>query len=137
MFARSLFRYGGVCGPDNKVYCIPHTAHTVLRITPETGAVEHLGDLGEGAYKWHGGVLGRDGCIYGFPAHADAVLKIDCASGEVSLIGDCRIEGVRCEGRRTKWVVVVSATYVTDFSLFQWNIWTMHSRSVLLPTCLF
>ena len=71
------------------VFCIPACAECVLKVHPESGAVEALG-LGlwpKGVWLWHGAALARDGNIYAIPANASRVLKISPATGEVALIG--------------------------------------------------
>ena len=43
---------GGALGKDGKIYAIPGFARRVLRIDPETGAVEYVGPEFPGEFKW-------------------------------------------------------------------------------------
>jgi hypothetical protein len=77
---------------DGKIYAIPGHARQVLRIDTQSGAVDHIGPIFEGKYKWLRSVSARDGrgreCIYGLPCHASSVLKIVPETGEVTTLGD-------------------------------------------------
>ena len=75
--------YGGVLGPNGKIYGIPGSAEVALIIdTTNNDAVSSLDITGvaTGSNKWFGGVLGPNGKIYGMPDSAEAVLVIDIAT---------------------------------------------------------
>ena len=80
---------GGALGKDGKIYAIPGFARRVLRIDPETGAVEYVGPEFPGEFKWLRSVTcPASGAIYGLPCHNDAVLKIVPGDEpEITLVG--------------------------------------------------
>jgi len=75
--------YGGVLGPDGKIYGIPLNATDILIIDPIAGTATRsaLGATLTGSNKWRGGVLGPDGKIYGIPFTATDILIIDPIAG--------------------------------------------------------
>ena len=76
--------YGGVLGPDGKIYGIPVNATDILIIDPVAGTATRSAmgaSLGE-TNKWIGGVLGSDGKIYGIPYNATDILIIDPVAGK-------------------------------------------------------
>ena len=69
--------YGGVLGPDGKIYGIPYNSASVLIIDPVAGTVDTTTITGlTGTDKWIGGVLGPDGKIYGIPYGSESVIII-------------------------------------------------------------
>ena len=73
--------YGGVLGPDGKIYGIPYNSASVLIIDPVAGTADTTTITGlTGSYKWRG-VLGPDGKIYGIPHSSGSVLIIDPVAG--------------------------------------------------------
>ena len=70
--------YGGVLGPDGKIYCVPLNATSILIIDPIAGTAttSAMGATLTGATKWFGGVLGPDGKIYCVPLDATSILII-------------------------------------------------------------
>lgn len=78
--------YGGVTGPDGKIYCAPLTATTILVIDPVTGTADDSSALGAtfGVNIGYGcGALGADGKIYYPPAGSltTTILVVDPATG--------------------------------------------------------
>jgi len=69
--------YGGVLGPDGKIYGIPRNATDILVIDPVAGTATRtaMGADLTGSDKWYGGVLGPDGKIYGIPLTATDILR--------------------------------------------------------------
>ena len=82
---------GGDVGDDGRIYAIPGCALRVLRIDPKTGAVNLVGPIFEGEFKWLRSVKAIDGqgreAIYGLPCHASSVLKIVPSTGEITTFG--------------------------------------------------
>jgi hypothetical protein len=70
--------YGGVLGPDGKIYGIPYNATDILIIDPIAGTATRspMGATLTGSTKWIGGVLGPDGKIYSIPHNATDILNI-------------------------------------------------------------
>ena len=70
--------YGGVLGPDGKIYGIPCNSTSVLIIDPvaKTADTTTIAGLSADTDKWFGGVLGPDGKIYGIPYNSTSVLII-------------------------------------------------------------
>ena len=69
--------FGGVLGPDGKIYGIPFNSTSVLIIDPVAKTADTTTIAGlTGTYKWFGGVLGPDGKIYGIPCNSTSVLII-------------------------------------------------------------
>lgn len=73
----------GFVGRDGLVYAIPVSASAVLRIQPNTDAVDTLGHeacAAAGRFdKWEGGVVSPyDGALYCVPQNGSAVLRIAC-----------------------------------------------------------
>ena len=75
--------WGGVKGPNGKIYGIPYDADDVLIIDPATNTAKRssMGPSLSGSSKWASGCLGPDGKIYGVPYNAPDVLVIDPAAG--------------------------------------------------------
>ena len=75
--------FGGVLGPDGKIYGIPYDATDILVIDPVAGTATRtaMGATLSGTDKWRGGVLGPDGKIYGIPSGATDILVIDPVAG--------------------------------------------------------
>ena len=75
--------WGGVLGPDGKIYGIPYNSPTILIIDPVAGTATrtNMGADLTGSSKWAGGVLGPDGKIYGIPFASEDVLIIDPIAG--------------------------------------------------------
>ncbi len=75
--------WGGVRGPDGKIYGIPYSANDFLIIDPATNTATRraMGADLTGSSKWASGCLGPDGKIYGVPYDAPDVLVIDPAAG--------------------------------------------------------
>ncbi len=71
---------GGVMAPNGKIYGIPRTSSSVLKIDPSTDSVSLFGSVGAGGEKWWGGVLAPNGKIYGIPASDSNVLVINPAN---------------------------------------------------------
>jgi hypothetical protein len=72
--------YGGILAPNGKIYCIPHSASSVLVIDPKTNTTSSIPGAGTNTFKWVGGVLAQNGKIYGIPASSTSVLIIDPSS---------------------------------------------------------
>ena len=70
--------FGGVLGPDGKIYGIPFNSTDILIIDPIAGTATRsaMGASLSGTEKWVGGVLGPDGKIYGIPFDLPAILAI-------------------------------------------------------------
>ena len=87
--------YGSLATADGAVYCIPHNAPRVLKITPTSTSL--VGDhLGEGGWKFHGGLLdAARRKIVGFANNAPGVLIVDLATDETRVVG----EGILVSGR--------------------------------------
>jgi hypothetical protein len=70
--------WGGVLGPDGKIYCIPYNAPDILIIDPVAGTATRsaMGADLTGDYKWIGGVLGPDGKIYGTAQNTTTILIV-------------------------------------------------------------
>jgi alpha-tubulin suppressor-like RCC1 family protein len=79
--------FGGVLGPDGKIYGIPLNATDILIIDPANGTAtnSNMGADLTGEAKWSGGVLGPDGKIYGIPLNATDILIIDPVNGTATL----------------------------------------------------
>jgi len=75
--------YGGILAPNGKIYCIPHSASSVLVIDPKTNTTSLIPGVGTDAFKWVGGVLAQNGKIYGIPASSTSVLIIDPSSNTI------------------------------------------------------
>ena len=75
--------WGGVRGPDNKIYGIPFNAEDILIIDPVTNTATRstMGADISGSNKWASGCLGPDGKIYCVPYNASDVLIIDPKTG--------------------------------------------------------
>ena len=75
--------WGGVLGPDGKIYGIPFNSQTILIIDPVAGTATrtNMGANLTGSSKWSGGVLGPDGKIYGIPYTSADILVIDPVAG--------------------------------------------------------
>lgn len=76
--------FGGVLGPDGKVYGIPFHSSTILVIDPVSGTATRTtmgASIAGGIAQWAGGVLGPDGKIYAAPRSADTILVIDPLAG--------------------------------------------------------
>jgi hypothetical protein len=75
--------WGGVMGPDNKIYGIPFNAADILIIDPLTNTATRstMGANISGSNKWASGCLGPDGKIYCAPFSAPDVLVIDPVAG--------------------------------------------------------
>ena len=75
--------WGGVRGPDGKIYGIPYGAEDILIIDPATNSATRstLGANLSGLSKWANGCLGPDGKIYCVPYDAPDVLIIDPKAG--------------------------------------------------------
>ncbi|MFA5669429.1 MAG: hypothetical protein WC967_09295 [Balneolaceae bacterium] len=71
--------FGGVLGPDGKIYCVPNESPDIL-IIDSFNNIATLSDMGadlSGVGTWAGGVLGPDGKIYCSPSNATDILIID------------------------------------------------------------
>lgn len=83
---------GGVLAPNGCIYFIPYTANRVMKLDPETGTAELIGDTvnaanaGYATMKYWGGVLGPDGIIYCIPYYAKYVMKIDPTTNTVDFM---------------------------------------------------
>jgi len=82
---------GGVFNPhDERVWCVPFDAHSVLTVDPEfgTSAEQFRGELPEGHArgKWSGGVMAPNGSIYCIPFNARRVLRIDTRARKASAL---------------------------------------------------
>jgi len=75
--------WGGVKGPDGRIYGIPYSATDILIIDPRTDRATRstMGEKLKGGSKWASGCLGPDGKIYAVPYHASTVLIIDPIAG--------------------------------------------------------
>lgn len=89
----TAYKYGGgVLAPNGCIYFIPYNATYVMKLDPETGATELIGDTinannaGYASYKYRGGVLGPDGIIYCVPYYAKYVMRIDPTTDAVSFM---------------------------------------------------
>merc|ERR550532_1309968 len=68
----------GVLARDGCIYFAPRDAARVLRIDPQTEAVEYVGPELPGEDKYlSGGVLAPNGCIYFAPCDALRVLRVE------------------------------------------------------------
>ena len=79
--------YGGVLGPNNKIYAIPYASQFILEISPETKSASIFATVAPGWGKWSGGVLAGNGKIYGIPALATSLLEIDVRTRTVTPYG--------------------------------------------------
>ena len=83
---------GAILAPNGCIYFIPYTADRVMRLDPETGTAELIGDTltatnaGYASNKYWGGVLGPDGIIYCIPYYAKYVMKIDPTTDSVDFM---------------------------------------------------
>lgn len=75
----ALAYWGGVLGPNGRLYCIPYNATQVLEVDLLAKTTNAFGTLNGPATsaKWAGGVLAPDGKIYCAPRIATWVLEID------------------------------------------------------------
>lgn len=81
-------RWSGIAlGPDDRLYCAPCHATSVLVIDPATGKLSHIVGAGSKPYKWTGIALGSDGRLYCAPSQASEVLIIDARAGTLARIG--------------------------------------------------
>ena len=97
--------YGGVLGPDGRIYGIPFASESVLIIDPvaKTADITTITGLPGGySYKWRGGVLGPDGKIYGMPYHSESVLILDVGRGVSN----------RSRRRRAAWMDMERPQYI-------------------------
>ena len=73
--------YGGVLGPDGRIYGIPLDSSSVLIVDPAASTTDtetlHDATWASMSDKWCGGVLAGNGKIYGIPYDASTVLVID------------------------------------------------------------
>ena len=71
--------WGGVLGPDGKIYGIPYTSADILVIDPVAGTATRtsMGANLTGSSKWIGGVLAPNGKIYAMPLNSLDLLVID------------------------------------------------------------
>ena len=69
--------YGGVLGPDGKIYGIPNNSTDILVIDPVAGTATRttMGATFTGGGRYSGGVLGPNGKIYGIPNDATDILQ--------------------------------------------------------------
>jgi len=79
---------GGERAPNGRIFAIPGHASRVLRIdaTVEPPAIEAIGPVFHGQYKWLRSVLTQNRYILGIPCHADSMLCIDTQTEEISTI---------------------------------------------------
>ena len=69
--------FGGVLGPNGKIYGIPWSSESVLIIDPVAGTADTTTITGlTGGAKWIGGVLAPNGKIYGIPLMSESVLIV-------------------------------------------------------------
>ncbi len=75
--------WGGVRGPDDRIYGVPFSADNILIIDPVTNTATRrtMGASISGSGKWASGCLGPDGKIYCVPYNAREVLIIDPIAG--------------------------------------------------------
>lgn len=76
---------GGEVGSDGKIYFIPGHASRVLQLDPDTDALQQVGPVLKGKYKYLRGLPVGD-IIYGLPCHADSVLRINTATGAITTL---------------------------------------------------
>lgn len=69
--------FGGVLGPDGKVYCAPRDATSILEIDPVTKTTNNWGVFPTGGNKYNNGVLAPNGLIYFAPATANDILEFN------------------------------------------------------------
>jgi hypothetical protein len=67
--------FGGVLGPNGKIYCIPRNSPNILILDP-LQSPPTLVALGKRGAQYFGGALGPDGNIYCIPRTANEYLKI-------------------------------------------------------------
>lgn len=90
---------GGMASPCGRyVFGVPGSARRVMRIHCESGAIEFIGPLLPGKFKWLRGVevsasvMGDerfpDGCCFALPCNATSVLKINPHDSHVSTFGE-------------------------------------------------
>jgi DNA-binding beta-propeller fold protein YncE len=74
--------FGGVLGPNGKIYTVPYN-HSLLRVVdPENDTVSVIATV-TGSQKYGGGSLGPDGNIYMFPNYATNILVINTLNNNV------------------------------------------------------
>ena len=89
---------GGVLAPNGHIYCIPYSAHYVMKIDTNYGSETYgkpsrieteitEADAGVTSAKWVGGVLAPNGKIYCAPYNAKWVLVIDTKTDTISYLG--------------------------------------------------
>ena len=81
----------GVKAGNGSIYCLPHYAKYILKITPRDGQdadVQVLKDKQLPIGRWGNGALAKDGCIYYFPCNGKRILRLDPNKGDsLSLVG--------------------------------------------------
>jgi streptogramin lyase len=93
---RNISTFGSLAGsmkwagtnlaPNGKIYAIPYSSTTVLKIDPDTDTASTFGSL-SGTEKWASGVLAQNGKIYAPPALGTNILKIDPDTDIASTFG--------------------------------------------------
>jgi len=83
--------WNGINGNNGSIYCLPHRAEYILKITPRKGKdaeIQILKTKNFSGEKWKKGALAKDGCIYYLPYVGNRVLKLDPNNGDsLSLVG--------------------------------------------------
>jgi hypothetical protein len=94
--ARESF-FGGVLGPDGKIYCMPNSAYGVMVINPEDNSIDVSSYLYVNAFPssiringqrfgYWGGCLAQDGNIYSAPWNFNRILKIDLSNQYLTIV---------------------------------------------------
>lgn len=79
--------FGGVLGPNNRVYLIPSDSTRIQVFNPLTNSFEAPIVVASGSNKYHSGAVAANGIIYFCPRFAARVLRLDPFTNTTTLIG--------------------------------------------------